>query len=225
MSQYQIHDVYEHIKNVLHDPNSAHDKNLLNLLQSESMQNSEFCILFAAMDLYEKKFNDEEYLVYPLLPGGPLGLKSDNHIYQDFSIPPHTRKIKGIIFTDKVPSVVYFDHYRPFDGIYKTISYPVIAKDVSDYVSDNKTYKIWAPLGFSINSSYQDGIKFLRFDQEIDITTIGFVLQLRNQDNKYIRDYEDTNNYNAIVEKKRKNSDDGDNGPNKRQDIKIIDEE
>jgi hypothetical protein len=156
-----IHNIYSHLKT----------------LDSALWKNRELEILFTAINYAEK--DDREELKYYLLPGVVDGMEGYTHIYKDYSIPPNIGIINGIIFSDIVPENIVIQA-SDFDGVFKTTSFIVRQEDLIEYNYNGKMYKIWKPWRFMINSCYQEsGIQFLRFDKDVDINTIGFVLCLK----------------------------------------------
>jgi hypothetical protein len=162
-----IHNIYPHLKT----------------LNSSLWKNRELELLFTAINYAEKGVHEE--LKYYLLPGDVDGMKGYNNIYKDYSIPPNIGIINAIIFSDIVPQNIDIQA-GDLDGVFKTTSFIVRPKDLIEYIYNGKMYKIWLPWRLMINSCYQEsGIQFLRFDKDIDVNTIGFVLYLKlNQTGK-----------------------------------------
>jgi hypothetical protein len=172
-----IHDVYSYIKKCLDEPFDE-NKKIADVFTYDKI-NREVYIQIIAQFLQQK--NNQEYFRYALLPGNPIELKESIHLLTKNLILPNLGTIKGIIFSDKIPDVIFIRYLRPFDGIFKTTTYNVFKDQISDYTSNGKTYRIWAEDNFSLNSTGKDGFKFLSFDKEIEPNTIGFVLELQHE--------------------------------------------
>lgn len=163
----EIHNVYKHLKT----------------LDSSLWKNRELELLFTAIDM-QKKSNESNFKYY-LLPGDVDEMKGYKHLFTDYSLPPNLGIINGIIFSDIVPQSIDILAYN-LSSIINTINFVVHPDDLTDYNYNGKLYKIWSPRLFMLNSCYQEsGIKFLKFDKDIDVNTIGFILTLK-QEMKYL---------------------------------------
>lgn len=158
-----IHNVYKHLKT----------------LDSSLWRNRELELLITAIDIAEKS-NESDFKYY-LLPGDVDGMKGYNHLNINYSLPPNIGIINGIIFSDIVPENIDILAYDPF-RIIKTTKFIVYSSDITDYNYNGKIYKIWSPWRFMINTSQaESGIQFLKFDKDIDLNTIGFILTLKQE--------------------------------------------